>query len=159
VVEEGNHQHLEGLKSAREAAESGETTLQTSSHRRQSFAVAPKPFENHAKSYERKSRRKTREDYYTLKETQNAPNQNADEGKYFAKKSGRRKRRGKSGSALMHDFNAQNVAYNRLTVSSTHIDLPHYDISLMILTIPNSSAQPQQSGFLAKAERLRQSRE
>lgn len=68
------------------------------------------------KIYGRKPRRKTREDRYDLKQ-----------GKFVEKPRKRKKRhraqeregkrRKKSGSAMMHDFSADNIAPKRLTVS------------------------------------------
>ena len=75
------------------------------------FSKAP------AKPYERKSRHKTREDRYTLKEASKVPKQNPNETESPVRKKGKRKRKEKSGSALMHDFTARNVAFSRLTVS------------------------------------------
>lgn len=70
-----------------------------------------------AKPYERKPRHKTREDHYTLKEASKVPKQNPNESESPVRKKGKRKRKEKSGSALMHDFSARNVAFGRLTVS------------------------------------------
>lgn len=68
------------------------------------------------KSYERRSRHKTREDRYDLKQDGKRPAKKQ-------KKTGtagndrKRKRKEKSGNTLMHDFTASNVAQDRLTVS------------------------------------------
>lgn len=110
--------HLKCLNPARHAAEPDENILQLSSHVRPSSAVAPNSLETNAKSYERKSRHKTREDHYTLKDASKVTKHKVDEGEHLARKRGKGKRREKSGSALMHDFTARNVAFNRLTVSS-----------------------------------------
>lgn len=71
-----------------------------------------------AKPYERKRRFKTREDHYTLKEARKVPKQTINEGESPVRKRGKRTRKEKSGSALMHDFTARNVAFSRLTVGS-----------------------------------------
>jgi len=74
------------------------------------------------KSYERRSRHKTREDRYDLKQ----------DGKRSAKKQKKagaagtdrkRKRKEKSGNTLMHDFTASNVAQDRLTVSKLAVSM------------------------------------
>ena len=67
------------------------------------------------RSYERRPRRKTREDHYELKQDKKAK-------KYPMSRNGprrdvkKRRRKEKTGAALMHDFTAQNVSNNRLTV-------------------------------------------
>ena len=77
----------------------------------QTTALPEKP----AESYERRPRRKTREDRYELKD-------GARDRKKVAKKDSqekkqkKHKRREKSGAALMHNFTAQNVSHDRLTV-------------------------------------------
>ena len=70
-----------------------------------------------AKPYERRLRHKTRADHYTLKEALKGPQQTINEGESPVRKKGKRTRKEKSGSALMHDFTARNVAFSRLTVS------------------------------------------
>ena len=71
--------------------------------------------------YERRPRHKTRQDRYELKDN----NRNSEKTKQAAKKDRgdqkqkKHKRKEKSGAALMHDFAAQNVAHDRLTVSYT----------------------------------------
>ena len=71
--------------------------------------------ENLAVSYERRPRRKTREDRYELKDgipdKKKAGKKDSQE-----KKLKKHKRREKSGAALMHSFTAQNVSHDRLTV-------------------------------------------
>ena len=71
--------------------------------------------EKPAESYERRPRHKTREDRYELKdgtrEKKKVANKESQE-----KKQKKHKRREKSGGALMHNFTAQNVAHDRLTV-------------------------------------------
>lgn len=72
-------------------------------------------------SYERRPRHKTREDRYELKEgkpekkTTKASKRDVIEKKH--KKHKKQRRKEKSGAALMHDFSAQNVSNDRLTVS------------------------------------------
>ena len=61
--------------------------------------------------YQKRTRRKTREDKYDLKVDPIA------KSKVSRKKKTRRK---KSGTAINHDFRAPNVASERLTVSSLH---------------------------------------
>ena len=70
-------------------------------------------------SYERRPRHKTRQDRYELK----GNNKDSEKMKQATKKDRgekkqkKHKRKEKSGTALMHDFAAQNVAHDRLTVS------------------------------------------
>ena len=73
------------------------------------------------KSYERRPRHKTRPDRYELKENERhgKPAKLAKKDSRDNKKQKKQKRKEKSGAALMHDYAAQNVAYDRLTVSST----------------------------------------
>ena len=85
--------------------------------------AAPNSSRTVPRPYERKPRRKTREDHYTLKETFKASKQTIDEGESLVRKKGKRKRREKLGSALMHDFTASNVAFSRLTVSPSLKDI------------------------------------
>ncbi|KAL8933588.1 MAG: hypothetical protein Q9216_006296 [Gyalolechia sp. 2 TL-2023] len=75
-------------------------------------ALSQKP----AKSYERRPRRKTREDHYELKKgkKQNKPKDGEKASNHKAKK--RRHRTEKSGAVLMHNFSANNVGTERLTV-------------------------------------------
>ena len=70
-----------------------------------------------AKSYERRARHKTREDRYEIKDDRKG--RNATRSKDCSKrKSKKRKCNEKTGAALMHDFTAQNVSRDRLTVRS-----------------------------------------
>lgn len=68
------------------------------------------------KDYERRSRHRTRENRYELKEVKEAKKRKKKKNEDAPKKERKRKRKEKSGAALMHDFTAQNVAHNRLTV-------------------------------------------
>ena len=71
-----------------------------------------------AKFYEKRSRHKTREDHYTLKEHADKGRKQRSGGKdQVERKHTKRKRKEKSGAALMHHFSAQNVSRDRLTVS------------------------------------------
>ena len=67
------------------------------------------------KNYERRSRYKTREDKYSLKQKGQRPTKKQKDS--IVKNVKKRKRKQKSGNALMHDFAASNVAQDRLTVS------------------------------------------
>ena len=70
------------------------------------------------KSYERRARHKTREDRYDLKETKKTQRKrDTDKENTKEKRVQPRKRKEKSGAALMHGFTAQNVSHDRLTVS------------------------------------------
>lgn len=84
--------------------------------------LLPSP-EKLLKSYERRPRHKTRQDRYELKDSnkdsvKTLKTAKKDLGENKQKKQ-KHKRKEKSGAALMHDFAAQNVAHDRLTVSCT----------------------------------------
>lgn len=69
--------------------------------------------------YERRPRHKTREDRYELKEEDTAKREKkrkASGNNLTKRKLKKPKRKEKSGAALMHDFSAQNVSNDRLTV-------------------------------------------
>ena len=68
------------------------------------------------KDYERRSRHRTRKNRYELKEVKETRKQKKTKNEDTSKKERKRKRKEKSGAALMHDFTAQNVAHDRLTV-------------------------------------------
>ena len=85
----------------------------------QSSEMVDPSAEKKLKLYERRPRHKTRIDRYELKENIRHGKKTKQDAK---KESGKKKpkkhrRKEKSGAALMHDFTAQNVAHNRLTVS------------------------------------------
>ena len=70
--------------------------------------------------YARRRRRKTKEDHYVLKEKPNERRRPDNRGKKVEEKGRKRhKRREKTGAALLHGFNAANVAPERLTVRSS----------------------------------------
>ena len=71
--------------------------------------------DEHAGLYERRPRHKTREDRYELKDGTREKKKVANKDSQ-GKKQKKHKRREKSGGALMHNFTAQNVAHERLTV-------------------------------------------
>lgn len=123
-VEADGREHLICPKPAGHADESDRGIAKSSFHLPRSSAAEPNSFKTVAKPYERKSRHKTREDHYILKEAPKVSKHKTDEGENLARKKGKRKRRGKSGSALMHDFTASNVAFNRLTVSPALKQMP-----------------------------------
>lgn len=80
--------------------------------------------EKPVKTYERRSRHKTKEDRYELKQNKAAvkhEREKKDRKKAKAKKERNLKLHKKSGTALVHDFAAQNVAQDRLTVGLPHI--------------------------------------
>ena len=88
-----------------------------SSRRSQRITPAKVSLERLTRSYERRPRYKTREDRYELKEATSGKRKVArQDGEKKKKKQKKYKRREKSGAALMHDFTAQNVSHNRLTV-------------------------------------------
>ncbi|KAK0515703.1 hypothetical protein JMJ35_001737 [Cladonia borealis] len=77
----------------------------------QTTALPEKP----AGSYERRPRRKTREDRYELKDGTRDKKKVAKKDNQEMKQK-KHKRREKSGAALMHSFTAQNVSHDRLTL-------------------------------------------
>jgi len=74
-----------------------------------SVEISKKP----AKTYERRPRRKTREDRYEPKVSKKNEGKSQKDGK----RSSKRKRMHKSGARLVYDHDAKNVSKNRLTVS------------------------------------------
>ena len=95
----------------------GKNRPPTTSHA--SGNMLPSP-EKILKSYERRPRHKTRPDRYELKETDRYSKMAKPDLKKDSrekKKQKKQKRIEKSGAALMHDYAAQNVAHDRLTVS------------------------------------------
>lgn len=92
----------------------------TASQDSETLSLSP---ERLLKSYERRPRRKTRQDRYELIDSNKdrvkiLTHKKKDLGEKQQKKQ-KHKRKEKSGAALMHDFAAQNVAHDRLTVSCT----------------------------------------
>ncbi|KAL8764557.1 MAG: hypothetical protein Q9194_006986, partial [Teloschistes cf. exilis] len=83
-----------------------------------SSSVAILPPDGPGKMYERRSRHKTKEDCYELKQAKKR-NQAKDQKVRAADKPKKKKRKHaqKSGAALMQDFNAENVQPERLTAS------------------------------------------
>ena len=67
------------------------------------------------KTYERRPRRKTREDRYEPKQVRKAKEKSATK-KEPGKKDKKWRRKESSGAALLHDFKAPNVSHDRLTV-------------------------------------------
>ena len=127
-VNECKHQHLKCPRPAEHAAGSNEVIPRSSSDIRRPCVGAPQSLKASANPYQRKSRHKTRDDHYTLKQVPQARKHRLDEDTPAAGKRGKRKRKEKSGSALMHEFHARNVARDRLTVSSAHDWIPRYCI-------------------------------
>ena len=90
-----------------------DTSSSATSHSSQSAALLTK--EQRSRIYERRPRHKTREDRYDLKQTK----EHRKSRKYKKKKqeaSGKYPRNGKTGTALLHNFVAGNVASDRLTM-------------------------------------------
>lgn len=75
-----------------------------------------------SKGYERRSRHKTREDRYHLKQNGKRPAKKQKKTA-TAGTDRKRKRKEKSGNTLMHDFTASNVAQDRLTVSKLAVSM------------------------------------
>ena len=111
------------LRTANERPALGDRGKNTSSTASQgSETLLPSP-EKLLKSFERRPRHKTRQDRYELKDShrdsvKTLKTAKKDRGEKPQKKH-KHKRKEKSGAALMHDFAAQNVAHDRLTVSCT----------------------------------------
>lgn len=111
------------LHTANERPAFGDRGKNTSSTASQgSETLLPSP-EKLLKSYERRPRHKTRQDRYELKDSsrdgvKTLKTAKKDRAEKMQKKH-KHKRKEKSGAALMHDFAAQNVAQDRLTVSCT----------------------------------------
>ena len=102
-------------KKARKHAENEAENLSGDSPK--STVTLPSP-KRPTKSYERRPRHKTREDRYDLKEHKDTIRKERSSKKDgVERKLKSRKRKDKSGAALMHDFAPQNVSNDRLTVS------------------------------------------
>ena len=87
----------------------------------QGLEILPSP-EKLYKSYERRPRRRTRKDHYELKgaDRDSGKANKAVRKDRVVKGQKKHKRKEKSGATLMHDFTAENVAHDRLTVSALH---------------------------------------
>ncbi|KAL8832901.1 MAG: hypothetical protein Q9170_004681 [Blastenia crenularia] len=83
-----------------------------------SNSTGPSP-KKPGKSYERRSRHKTREDRYEFKQGKGHKKIKNDEKMAQQKPSKTKKRVKKSGAALMHTFSANNVEAERLTLQNT----------------------------------------
>lgn len=106
-------------------ADRGKITSPTASQDSELFLPSP---EKPHKSYERRPRHKTRQDRYELKDNNRYSGEKAKQAAikdHGRKKQKKHKRREKSGAALMHDFTAQNVAHDRLTVRCTRTHVVH----------------------------------
>lgn len=69
-----------------------------------------------SKSYVRRSRHRTKEDRYKPKQTKGSRKKLKPNDRDAPKRKTKRGRNEKSGTALMHEFSAKNVANDRLTV-------------------------------------------
>lgn len=116
-AEADDREHLICSSLLGRAAEPHRSIAKSSLHLPGSSTAALNSSKTVARPYERRSRHKTREDRYTLKEASKVPKQTTNADESPARKKGKRRRKEKSGTALMHDFTARNVAFNRLTVS------------------------------------------
>ncbi|KAL8950537.1 MAG: hypothetical protein Q9222_003426 [Ikaeria aurantiellina] len=105
-----------GPKNSRRLRQSDNRSASNPTSSLNSTIVSPK---KPAKSYEKRSRHKTKEDRYELKQDKRRAKARTDEGKGQAKpKKKKRKGQERSGAALMQNFSARNVEPERLTVSS-----------------------------------------
>ncbi len=96
---------------------------QSSSETSQPLSETSTSPEKATKTYERRSRHKTKQDRYELKQNKTARKQKSekkDKKKREARKNKKLKLHKKSGAVLGHDFWAQNVAQDRLTVGLAH---------------------------------------
>lgn len=89
-------------------------------------AIKSIPQEKLNRDYGRRPRHKTREDRYELKQVKEAGKRKREKDEGAPKKNRKRRRIEKSGASLMHDFTAQNVTHDRLTVRL----LPTIDVRL-----------------------------
>ena len=98
------------------------THLDLTSHASSTTIHSP---EKPAKTYERRSRHKTREDHYDLQK--NRKRDETKEAKPKARDKPKKKRKGveKSGGTLMQKFSAKNVDTDRLTVSLKRALIPN----------------------------------
>ena len=101
-----DHERLSKSKVNRNIRDDGDSASQSDSV----VSIPEKP----PKNYERKLRHKTREDRYKLKQDGSGKEKMARKSNPSKKK--KRKQNVKSGTALMLDFSAQNVAQDRITV-------------------------------------------
>ena len=128
--------HTTILRMANEGPALGDRGKNTSPTASQgSEMLSPSP-EKLLKSYERRPRHKTRQDRYELKgsnrDSLKTPRiEKKDRGENKPKKH-KHQRKEKSGAALMHDFAAQNVAHDRLTVSCTQFRMFHERLVLIL---------------------------
>ena len=133
--------HTTILRSANERPVLGHRGKNASSTASQSSEkLLPSP-EKLLKSYERRPRHKTRQDRYDLKDSNRdvvktlKPARKDLGEKKQKKQKHKHKRKEKSGAALMYDFAAQNVAHDRLTVSSTQVS---YFLRTLVLILDQS---------------------
>ena len=102
-------------RDVRHREETPQSSSEPSQLSRDTLILPEKP----AKIYEKRPRHKTKEDRYEIKQHKVAAKQKKgkkDRKKGEAKKDKKSKVHRKSGAALIHDFAAQNVAQDRLTV-------------------------------------------
>lgn len=96
--------------------EQNDSASQSSSDFPDTPVIRSIPQEQPNKYYQRRSRHKTREDRYELKQVKETKKRKKKKERGAPKNERKRKRKEKSGAALMHDFTAQNVVHDRLTV-------------------------------------------
>lgn len=99
-------------------ADLGVSALRSSPDSADSLAIKSISKEKLNKFYERRPRHKTRESRYEVNQVKEAQKRKKKD-ENMPKKDRKRKRRckEKSGATLMHNFTAQNIAHDRLTVS------------------------------------------
>ena len=114
-----------GHATMQRAAHSGPTLGSRGKHNSptayQGLEILPSP-EKLPESYEKRPRRRTRKDHYELKgvDRDSGKTKKAVRKGRMVKEQKKHKRKEKSGATLMHDFTAENVAHDRLTVSVLH---------------------------------------
>ena len=127
-------------------------------HLPESSVATPQILETPAECYVRRPRHKTRADRYELKEgngDRRKEKSKLNERESKDKKHKKLKRKAKLGEAIMHDFSAQNVSHDRLTVSSGDA------VGVLLQYADRVSVATSEivGGFLAEAGHLPQSEE
>lgn len=113
-----NHQSGKNDRKRRNKSKANRDATSQSSDLLQSSDVTIDSPEKPVKVYGRRLRHKTREDCYELKQAKfpNKKREKNEKKDRCSKRNQKQKRKEKSGTALMHEFTAQNVAQDRLTV-------------------------------------------
>lgn len=108
------HRNKQGSSAAGPSAKRQKCSKTKDKTPSRSDSVSPSSDDLSDQAFRRKARRKTREDKYELKEAKKTWRELGEKRKPLNKK---HKRKEKTGSTLLHNFKASNVAPDRLTVS------------------------------------------